>query len=125
MENEISCFAEISYASILECEPFPQTFIVAEGESGSVHLTKDFEIRITTKEGTRVVNANPKKYSWADPKYNLVHSSIVDCNRDLLNGLTGKAEPETTGRDNFETVRLVHASYASAKTNTLIDMNHF
>ena len=125
MENGISCFAEMSYASILEYESFPQTFILIEGEKGSVHLTKDCEIHVTTKAGTRVIYAKPNYYTWADPKYGLVHSSIVDCNRNLLNALAGKAPAETTGRDNFETVRLVHASYTSAKTNQLIDLNHF
>jgi predicted dehydrogenase len=125
MKNGVSCFVEISYASILEYEPFPQTFILIEGENGSLHLTKDCEIHISTKSGTRTVNANPPNYEWADPKYSLVHASIVDCNRDLLNAISGKAPAETTGRDNFETVRLVHASYASSKTNALINLNNF
>ena len=125
MKNGVSCFVEISYASILEYEPFPQTFILIEGENGSLHLTKDYEIHITTKSGTRIVSANPPNYEWADPKYNLIHSSIVDCNRDLLNALSSNAPAETTGRDNFETVRLVHASYASSKTNALINLNNF
>ena len=125
MQNGISCLAELSYASILEYEPFPQTFILVEGETGSIHLTRDCEIHITTKNGTRIVNAIPPSYSWADPKYNLVHASIVDCNRDLLNGLTGKSTAETTGSDNLQTVRLVHAAYQSSRTNSLIDMKYF
>lgn len=125
MQNGISCLAELSYASILEYEPFPQTFILVEGETGSVHLTRDCEIHITTKNGTRIVNAIPPSYSWADPKYNLVHASIVDCNRDLLNGLTGKSTAETSGSDNLQTVRLVHAAYQSSRTNSLIDMKYF
>lgn len=125
MQNGISCLAELSYASILEYEPFPQTFILVEGQTGSVHLTKNCEIHITTKSGTRIVNAAPPSYSWADPKYNLVHASIVDCNRDLLNGLTGKSIAETSGSDNLQTVRLVHAAYQSSRTNSLIDLKYF
>ncbi len=125
MKNGISCFAEISYASILEYESFPQTFILIEGENGSIHLTRDCEIHITTKEGTRITQANPKMYHWVDRRYALVHSSILDCNRDLLNALTGKAPAETTGADNFETVRLVHASYAAAKSRQIVDMTRF
>ena len=125
MQNGISCLAELSYASILEYEPFPETFVLVEGEMGSVNLTKNCKIHVTTRNGTRIVNATPPSYSWADPKYNLVHASIVDCNRDLLNALRGKAIAETTGKDNIQTVRLVHASYTSSKTNSLIDMKHF
>ena len=125
MKNGISCYAEMSYASILEYEPFPQTFVLVEGENGSIHLTKDCELHITTRTGTEIITARPKEYHWADPKYSLIHSSIVDCNRNILDALTGQAPAETTGADNFETVRLVHASYESAKTNTLIDMKTF
>ncbi len=125
MQSGISCYAEMSYASILEYESFPQTFVLVEGEHGSIHLTKNFEIRLTTRSGTEVIKAEPKMYSWVDPAYAVVHSSIVDCNRDVLNQLQGKATAETTGADNFETVRLVHASYASTKTKSLIDMNRF
>ncbi|WP_276370673.1 Gfo/Idh/MocA family oxidoreductase [Chryseolinea sp. H1M3-3] len=125
MHNGMTCYAEMSYASILEYEPFPQTFILVEGAQGSIHLTKEYELHVTTQSGTDVVTANPTLYSWVDPKNAMVHSSIVDCNRNLLNALTGKAHAETTGEDNFETVRLVHASYASAKTDSIIDLQTF
>jgi D-apiose dehydrogenase len=45
----------------------------------------------------------------------VVQSSIVACNEDLLAGLRGERQPETTGEDNLKTVRLVHASYESAR----------
>ena len=125
MQNGMSCYAEMSYASILQHESFPQTYILVEGEHGSIHLTKDFELRLTTTAGTEVIKATPKIYPWLDPKYALVHSSIVDCNANILNDLMGKGKAETTGTDNFETVRLVHASYASAKDKRLIDMKKF
>lgn len=124
MENGMSCYAEMSYASILEQEIFPQTLILAEGQDGSIELKRNFELHVTTKAGTQVIDATPKNYEWADPAYDLVHSSIVDCNRDILNGLMGKSA-ETTGKDNLETVRLVHASYASASSGQIIDMTKF
>jgi predicted dehydrogenase len=125
MRNGVSCYAEMSYASILEYESFPQTFVLVEGENGSIHLTKDFEIRLTTRSRTEVIKAAPKMYPWLDPDYGVIHSSIVDCNQDILNQLQGKANAETTGADNFETVRLVHASYASAANNQLINLSAF
>lgn len=125
MKNGASCFAEMSYASILEHEIFPQTLILLEGERGSIELTRDYTITITTKSGTSTVHAEPKQYAWADPAYALVHSSIVDCNKNILDALQGKAKAETTGSDNFETVRLVHAAYASAKAGQVITMDSF
>jgi predicted dehydrogenase len=124
MKNGISCFAEMSYATKLEREAFPQTFILVEGEHGTIYLTYDFKIHVTTARGTSIITANPASFSWADPDYALVHSSIYDCNKDILKGLRGE-KAETTGEDNFNTVRLVHASYASAKTNSIIDLDSF
>src|SRR5690606_23820826 len=122
MESGLSCYAEMSYASLLEYEAFPQTFILIEGERGSLHLTKDYEIHVTTKCGTEVVCANPEMYSWLDPKYALVHASIVDCNRDILRALQGVGTAETTGVDNLQTVRLVHAAYASAREQRIVQL---
>jgi len=124
MKNGISCYVEMSYASILEYEPFPQTFILIEGVHGSIHLTHNCEVRVTTKEATEIIDARPTTYPWLDPKYALVHASIVDCNRNILEGLQGR-HAETTGKDNLETVRLVHAAYASGRQKQIVDMNKF
>jgi predicted dehydrogenase len=125
MKNGISCYAEMSYASILEYEPFPQTFLLIEGEHGSIQLTKDYTIHVTTRQETEVITATPKKYSWLDPKYAVVHASIVDCNRNILLALQGKHQAETTGADNLQTVKLVHAAYSSARTKNIIDVEKF
>ena len=125
MYSGMTCYAEMSYASILSYESFPQTFVLVEGEHGSIELTKEYKLILTTRKGTEQLTAEPATYPWADPEYSLIHSSIVDCNRDILNALQGKAKAETTGTDNLETVRLVHAAYASARTNQLIVMNLF
>ncbi|GAB3705499.1 Gfo/Idh/MocA family oxidoreductase [Spirosoma flavus] len=120
MRNGLSCFAEMSYASLLEKESFPQTLVQVEGNLGSVVLTHDFQLRITTKSGTHLLEAPPPHYPWADPDYAIVHASIVDCNRNLLADLQGRGGAETTGADNFETIRLVYAAYDSAERNETI-----
>jgi D-apiose dehydrogenase len=113
MRNGLHCIAEMSYASILEKESFPETLALIEGEHGSIELSHHFELRTTTRSGTTSCIIEPQLHDWADPNYLVVHSSIVDCNRDILNGLRG-GECETTGDDNIRTVRLVWACYESA-----------
>ncbi len=116
MNNGIHCYAEMSYASILEKETFPQTLVLVEGEKGSLHLTNDFELKVITRDGVIVKETiNPTMYNWVDPAYALVHSSIVECNADILNGLKG-GFCETTGADNLKTADLVWKSYESAAT---------
>ncbi|MGL4631859.1 MAG: Gfo/Idh/MocA family protein [Leadbetterella sp.] len=121
MKNGVHCYAEMSYASLLEKEAFPQTLVLVEGDKGSIHLTNDFEIKLTTSNGTVSEVVKPTMYPWLDPDYAVVHSSIVDCNRDILRGLQG-GNAETSGEDNFNTVKLVFSSYESARDNKLIDL---
>jgi predicted dehydrogenase len=119
MQSGLHCFAEMSYASVMEKEAFPQTFVFVEGERGSLHLTHDFQLKVITPTSTTASVVQPPLYAWADPDYAVVHASIVDCNRNILKGLNG-GNAETTGEDNFRTVQLVWAAYASAATGKTI-----
>lgn len=124
MESGAHCYAEMSYASILEKEVFPQTLVLLEGTKGSLHLDADFELKTTTRDGTSRETVKPVMYPWLDPDYAVVHSSIVDAQRDILNGLRG-GNAQTTGDDNFRTVQLVWASYASAERDQIIYLKDF
>ena len=119
MHSGLHCYAEMSYASVMEKEAFPQTLVFIEGEKGSLLLTNDFELKIIKRDGITSTIIQPVMYSWLNPAYAVVHSSIVDCNRNILQGLQG-GDTETTGQDNFKTVQLVWASYESAATGKAI-----
>ena len=111
---------EMSYASRLENERFPQTYILAECEEGSVELGPGFLLKVTDRNGTRARQVPPPHYPWADPAYDVVHASIAACNRDLLSALRGEGPGETTGEDNLRTVRLVFAAYESSATGKAV-----
>jgi len=129
MQSGLTCYVEMSYASMLEKEAFPQTLVRVEGSAGSVVLTHDYVLKTTTATGTTATTVAPRQYAWADPAYALVHSSIVACNQNLLNDLRRPNESadclaETTGTDNFETIKLVYAAYDSAKGNEVVAIHH-
>jgi predicted dehydrogenase len=115
MKNGVQCYVEMSYASILENERFPQTFILIEGTKGSMYLGIDGEIRIITKNGISSEIVKPIMYKWLDPAYAVAHASAVDTNKDILNGLQG-GKAETTAEDNIKTLELMFAAYESAET---------
>jgi len=120
MRSGATVVCDMSYASRTERERFPQTFVWVEGERGSLELTTDYWVRVTTQDGTLARRYPPPRYAWADPAYDVVHSSIVPCHADLLRALRGEGRAETTAEDNLKTVRLVFASYQSAQSNAVV-----
>ncbi len=123
MKSGVVCTSEISFASLLEREAFPQTLMLIEGSQGSLRLDIGPEIRVTTKEGTRCEIVTPQRYGWQHPDYKVEPPSIVSCNRNILDDLLGRARAETTGEDNFQTVRLVFSAYESARHNAVVKIS--
>jgi predicted dehydrogenase len=122
MKNGVVCFQEISFSSPLEKEIFPQTLLLIEGDRGSIRLDAGFEIRITVGTETHKEVVAMKTYPWQTDRLVPEPPSIVECNHDILKDMLGKGKAETTGEDNFETVRLVWAAYESAKRNKVIEI---
>lgn len=125
MGEEITVVCEMSYASRTEHERFPQTFLFVEGDRGSLELATDYWLRVTTADGTLSRRVPPPRYRWADPAYDVVHSSIVPCNADLLRALQTGSLPETHAEDNLKTVELVFASYESAQRDEVIHLEEW
>jgi predicted dehydrogenase len=117
--NSVTVTVELSYASRLENESFPETFALIEGARGSIELARGFQMRKTTRDGTSTRRVVPPQYAWADPAYAVVHSSMVPCHENILRGLQG-GSAETMGEDNLKTVQLVFAAYESARRNEVV-----
>ena len=117
-ETTVTC--EMSYASRVEHDRFPETFVLVEGDAGLAELAPDYWLRVTTQSGTHAVRCPPPRYKWADPAYDLVHSSIVPCHANLLAALRGEQPAETTAEDNLKTLQLVYSAYESARSGQSI-----
>src|SRR5688572_8638149 len=104
MHSGATVNCNMSYASPVEHDRFPETFVFIEGEKGSIELAPDFWLRMTTKEGTQARRYPPPFYAWADSRYALVHSSIVPCNADILRAFQTNTPAETSGEDNLKTM---------------------
>ena len=123
MQSGATVLVEMGYAeNYLEADRFPETSVLIEANKGSAELRLDHWIRITTKDGTHIQRCPPPRYSWADPRYDVVHSSIVPCQANLLAAMRGECAAETSGGDNLKTVRLVFASYESAARGQVIQV---
>jgi predicted dehydrogenase len=120
--GDVTCTCEISYSTRTEWGHFPETFVYVEGHEGTLELGPDCRVHVTTEAGTRVRAYAPPRYAWADPDYALVHASIVDTNRALLESLRTGRSPETSAEDNIKTVSLMCAAYDSAERNQVIQL---
>ena len=127
MQNGMPLYVEMSYASFIEHDMFSTLNILIEGEQGSIALGpgKNFEIRTTNRHETKMEKVKFPSYNWADPNYIVNHESGIHINRNILQAIRDGASAENTGCDNLETVRLVWASYASAKEGKIIEINKF
>lgn len=119
MGEGMTVVCEMSYASKREHDRFPEAYIQVEGDQGFLELAPDYWIRETAAAGTLSTRHIPPRYPWADPAYDLVHSSIVPCQADIANGLRGGAS-EMTGADNLKTIQLVFGSYESAASGKVL-----
>lgn len=125
MKNGVICIQKISFSSPLEKEIFPQTVLLIEGDKGSIRLDAEFEISITTPEGTTKETVPMRSYAWQTDRLKPEPPSIVDINLDILQDMLGNNKAENTGDDNFETVKLVWAAYESARTGKVIVLDKF
>ena len=122
LRDGATVMCNLSYASRVEHDRFPEMFALIEGEEGSVELAPDYWLRVTTERGTETRRCPPPDYAWADPRYALVHSSIVSCHADLLRALQTGSKPETSAEDNLKTLRLVQAAYDSARQKQAVEV---
>jgi predicted dehydrogenase len=120
MDSGATVTCEMSYASPIEYDRFPETYVFVEGECGSIELGPDYWVRVTTRKGTTARRYPPPSYAWADPRYALVQVAGVDCNANLLEALVGAGQAETSAQDNLKTLELVFGAYDSARTGRTI-----
>jgi predicted dehydrogenase len=123
MESGATITCEMSYASRVEHDRFPETYVHVEAEEGSAELGPDYWIRLTTAKETVAKRFPPPFYGWADPRYALAQVAGVACNENLLGALRGEHVAETTAEDNFETMKLVFGAYDSARMGRAIDLH--
>lgn len=125
MRNGMVCVQQISFSSPLEQEVFPQVLILVEGDRGSVRLDAGYRIAVTIGDRTSYETVEMKRYPWQTDRLEPEPPSIVACNRDILSALQGNGNAETTGEDNFNTVKLVWAAYTSAREGKVIRLEDF
>lgn len=122
MDGGVTVTCEMSFASRVHPDPFPETLIRIEGSEGVLQLEPGPRLRTTTSAGTSVVDIPRPTEPWLDPDYAVAQAAMVPCIADLLGALRGERPGETTGQDNLRTLELVEAAYRSAASRSLVEV---
>jgi D-apiose dehydrogenase len=116
MESGATTIVDLSYASRLDDETFPQTLVHLDGSVGSVTLDRDYQLTIVNGEGVQRRHVPPRMYPWSEKPGINIQESVVSIQQHWVECLRTGERPETNGRDNLLTIDLVFGSYQSAES---------
>jgi len=120
MKGGAHAVVELSYASRLERELFPQTLVHLEGPLGSVILTADYQITVTTPTGVRHLDATPRTLPGTPGPLTAIPESVLNIQRHWLGCLREGGVPDTSGEDNLKTLELTFGAYDAAATGAAV-----
>ena len=119
-KSGVHCYVELSWASQVEYDCFPQTLLYIEGEKGSIKLEKDFKLSIIKPDEIQQETVPVPAYNWLHPDYKASQAALVACNQDILEAMQGKKLSGNTAELNLKTLRLVYAAYESAREGKVV-----
>ncbi|MFK0332114.1 Gfo/Idh/MocA family protein [Rhizobium sp. NPDC090275] len=121
-ENGATSIVDVSYASKLSTEPFPETLIELDGTEGSIRLSQGYKLEVTGKNGTEVSDVSPMLLSWASRPWHNIQESVYAIQQHWAERLAAGGEASTSGADNLKTFALVEAAYDSAASGQTVDV---
>jgi predicted dehydrogenase len=121
-ESGVTSIVDVSYASKLPEEPFPETFVEIDGTKGTLRLGKDYKLVVHGPDGTRESVVAPTLLPWASRPWHNIQESVALIQKHWIERLAAGKEPDTSGRDNLKTFALVEAAYLSAERGETVDL---
>lgn len=114
-EGGITSIVDVSYATKLPEEPFPETFVEIDGSNGTLRLGKGYRLTVHGPGGTTESLVAPNLLPWASRPWHNIQESVALIQKHWSERLAAGREPDTSGRDNLKTFALVEAAYLSAE----------
>lgn len=121
-ENGATSVVDVSYATKLEPDPFPETLIELDGTDGSIRLHSGYRLEVSTPAGTAVSDVSPQLLPWASRPWHNIQESVFAIQQHWVEKLISGEEPATSGADNLKTFALVEAAYKSAASGDRVDI---
>jgi predicted dehydrogenase len=121
-ESGATSVVDVSYATKLGTENFPETLIELDGTDGTIRLSAGYRLEVTNAAGTVVSDASPQLLSWASRPWHNIQESVYAIQEHWVERLKNGGEPATSGADNLKTFALVEAAYESSASGKTVDV---
>jgi predicted dehydrogenase len=118
-ESGSATVVDMTYSAARDPDPFPETLLEVDGDSGSLRLGRGYTLMITDARGSERRTVAPPPLAWAEPPWEAVQASVLAAQRHFIHCLRAGRAAETAGRDNLRTLALVEAAYRSAAHGTI------
>jgi predicted dehydrogenase len=122
----ILCRHRSGAVSVVECtyetrklpDPFPETMLEIEGDSGSIVLKPNYVIELTSNGERTVIDAEIEPLPWAERPWHVVQDSVRNTCRHMVDSLRANRPASTSAADNLRTFALVEAAYKAGTSAT-------
>ncbi|NKJ06570.1 Gfo/Idh/MocA family oxidoreductase [Rhizobium sp. SG741] len=121
-ESGATSIVDVSYATRLAIEPFPETLIELDGPKGTIRLSQGYRLEVNGPDGMTVSDASPRLLSWASRPWHNIQESVLAIQQHWADRLADGGETSTSGADNLKTFALVEAAYESAASGRAVDI---
>lgn len=121
-ESGATSIVDVSYATKLSREPFPETLIEIDGSEGTIRLTQGYQLEVANASGSMTTDVSPKLLSWASRPWHNIQESVYTIQQHWVDKLKQGAEHSTSGADNLKTFALVEGAYESAASGQTVDV---
>jgi predicted dehydrogenase len=121
-ESGVTSIVDVSYATKLGVEPFPETLVEIDGSDGTIRLSQGYRLEVTGGSGTEITDVSPTLLSWASRPWHNIQESVFAIQQHWVDRLRSGGEASTSGADNLKTFALVEAAYESAASGRTVDI---
>ncbi|MGO4567151.1 Gfo/Idh/MocA family protein [Rhizobium sp. 2YAF20] len=121
-ESGATSIVDVSYATKLGVEPFPETLVEIDGSAGTIRLSQGYRLEVTSGDGTEVTVVPPALLPWASRPWHNIQESVLAIQQHWIDRLKSGGETSTSGADNLKTFALVEAAYQSAVSGQVVDV---
>jgi predicted dehydrogenase len=105
---------ECTYEARRNPDPFPETLLEIEGDTGSIVVRNGLSMRITSHGNVTEEDIGSALRPWTSHPWHVSQEGAFMACRHFLDCLQHRVPAETSGKDNLKTYALVDAAYRGA-----------